>query len=268
MPCILPRFALIIVGGFASVVAMCGQIPAAQAASGAPVGPLATARLIAAPAGNAGHWTVGVVVTLMPRAITYWRTPGEAGVPPSFDFSGSTNVVDTSVSYPVPKRISEGDIDAIGYEGEVVFPVDVSLRDLQAGANLHVKFDYATCERICLPAHADLVVDLPARASSSDADLLQRLKSQVPRVLGPSDIDGIATITREADNAWRVVPKAAGARDLFAEAAEGFFVATKRDGSGFRVTVTDHPADRALPDTIRLTLDKAEPVEFSLTVRH
>ena len=267
MPCTLPRFAKIVASGLFMVVAMCGRIPAAQAASGVPVGPLATARLIAAPGGAAGQWTIGVVVALMPKAITYWRTPGEAGVPPTFDFSASTNVADTSVFYPVPKRISEGDIDAIGYESEVVFPIQVSLRDPQAGANLHVKFDYATCERICLPAHADLTVDLPAPASPSDAEVLQRAKSRVPRVLGPADIEGVATVTREADDVWRVVPKIVGARDLFAEAADGFFVSTKRDGSGFRVAVTEHPADRPLPDTIRLTLDSVVPVEFVLTVR-
>ncbi len=266
MPRRSSRFAFAALSVSISLLAMCVQIRAAQAASGTPVGPLATTRLIAAPAQGAGQWTVGIVVTLAPKAITYWRSPGEAGVPPSFDFSASTNVAETSVAYPAPKRISEADIDVAGYDGEVVFPILVSLRDAKAGATLRLKMDYATCERICLPAHADLSVDLPASGMTADAALLNDAVARVPRVVAVPDVSSIATVTREGTDAWRVVPKAEGTRDLFAEAPEGFFLTTKRDGDGFRVAIVEHPADRPLPDAIRLTMAGPKPVEFSVPV--
>lgn len=266
MPCILSRRAFAALSVFASFLAMCVQIRATQAAPGALVGPLATARLIAARGPDGRHWTVGVVVTLKPNAITYWRAPGEAGVPPTFDFSASTNVAGTSVAYPVPKRITEGDLDVAGYDGEVVFPVEVSLQNVDAGATLRLKLDYATCEKICLPAHADLALDLPALVASADAALLQTFSTRVPRAVSAADVSEITAVTRETPDTWRVIPKDVGAQDLFVEAPEGFFVTTKRDGDGFRLTIAEHPADRVVPDAIRVTLASPQPIEFTLAL--
>ena len=76
------------------------------------------ARLIAG-----GGDLAGFEIALSPGAITYWRDPGDAGLPPTLDFSGSDNVASVEPEFPAPKRIKEADGgEAFGYDGGVVFP--------------------------------------------------------------------------------------------------------------------------------------------------
>ena len=256
-----------------SVLVICGRISTAQAASERapdfPPGSLSVARLIAAPAAADGSWTVGVSVVLKPKAITYWRDPGEAGVPPSFDFSGSTNIARADVAFPTPKHIHEGDIDAIGYDDRVVFPVRVTPAKAGQPAVVRLKFDYATCERICLPAHADLTLDLPAPPQATDVAAIAAAVAAVPRIIAGDAVKQVADVVPRKDGeawSWTVKPKAAGPdAKLFAEAPEGFFLATKREGETFRVSVAEHPAGRPTPDRIQLTLVRpGEAVEFTV----
>ena len=79
------------------------------------------ARLVAG-----GGDLAGFEIRLAPGAITYWRDPGESGVPPTFDFAGSDNVASVESVFPEPKRIAEADgSEAFGYAGDVVFPLRV-----------------------------------------------------------------------------------------------------------------------------------------------
>lgn len=233
-----------------------------------PSAPLSSARLIAAPAAANGEWVVGVAVALAPNTITYWRDPGEAGVPPRFDFSGSTNVSSTAVFFPAPRRIREGDIDAIGYRDAVVFPVRVTLADKAAPAQVQLVLDYATCERICVPARAELSLRLPAPAEATDAAQVRRAEDAVPRILEADAARAAAAVTVEGGTgptSWRVVPTTVDAEtDLFAEGPDGFFLSTRREGNAFQVRVEEHPANRPVPDRVRFTLvDRTSAVEFS-----
>ena len=96
------------------------------------------ARLIAASRDLAGF-----EIALAPGAITYWRDPGDAGLPPTLDFSASDNVASVEPEFPAPKRIKEADGgEAFGYDGDVVFPLRIKLdrpseaRDAQAQSRL------------------------------------------------------------------------------------------------------------------------------------
>ena len=241
-----------------SVLVICGRISAVQAAPDPMVGPLSTARLIAAPAPSDGSWTIGVAIVLKPKAITYWRDPGEAGVPPAFDFSASSNVSRADVAYPVPKQLHEGDIDAIGYENEVVFPVRVTPADAAQATTVRLKLDYATCERICMPAHADLVLALPPPAQAVEADRISQAAAAVPRIIDLTELPRVVTVVAQKGDdgpSWIITPREASPDTrLFVEAPEGFFLTTKRDGDRFLVTVAEHPPGRTVPQTLRLTL--------------
>src|SRR5947208_4298167 len=79
------------------------------------------ARLIADADGAA------LEIALSPGAITYWRDPGEAGVPPTFDFSRSENVAKVEVEFPPPLRIDEPDGSvALGFRDAVTLPLRVT----------------------------------------------------------------------------------------------------------------------------------------------
>src|SRR5271165_2440118 len=119
------------------------------------------ARLVAA-----GRTLAGFEIRLAPGAITYWRDPGDAGVPPTFDFAGSDNVAKVEPVFPAPKRIKESDgSEAFGYDHDVVFPLLIEPSDPAKPVTLAVHANYAVCERICLPAEARLKLTLPGAAS-------------------------------------------------------------------------------------------------------
>ena len=90
------------------------------------------ARLIAASAtGESGDRVVraGVEIKLQPGWKTYWRYPGDSGVPPSFDFAASENVKSVTVLFPAPKRFEDGGGTSIGYGDDVIFPLRITARD-------------------------------------------------------------------------------------------------------------------------------------------
>ena len=91
----------------------------------------------------------GVHVRLGPGWHTYWRSPGDAGAPPEFDWRGSQNVAAADVEYPAPHRITAAGMDTFGYADEVVFPVRLHLQDPQAPTHVSLKLALFVCSQIC-----------------------------------------------------------------------------------------------------------------------
>lgn len=119
--------------------------------------------LIAGSALSAGPMLFGLHMKMQPGWHTYWRAPGDSGIAPTFDWSGSKNVTALELLWPVPQRFdAEGDI-TFGYEDEVVWPVLVRVADPAKPVELDVKMSYGVCKNICVPNnfHARLSV-LPA----------------------------------------------------------------------------------------------------------
>jgi DsbC/DsbD-like thiol-disulfide interchange protein len=223
------------------------------------------ARLIAASGDLAGF-----EIALAPGAITYWRNPGDAGLPPTLDFSASDNVASVEPGFPAPKRIKEADGSvAFGYEGGVVFPLRVKLRDPAKPAALKLNADFAVCEKVCLPAKAHLALRLPSGAASPYAGALRAALASVPRAVSPKAFGALEA--RGADG-WRLCSahEKGPARDLFVESPEGWWikVAPARAGEGldcFTLTVGQKPKDAAFPVALRLTLTGgAGPVETTI----
>jgi DsbC/DsbD-like thiol-disulfide interchange protein len=215
----------------------------------------AEARLVAGAAGQAA-----VEVRLAPGAITYWRNPGDSGAPPRFDFAGSRNLARAEPSFPAPKRIVESDgSDAFGYENEVVFPIAVAALDANQPVELELKFDYAVCEKLCLPAKAELRLTLPTSGASPFAATIAAAAVAVPRA---SDLGALGGALEAAGgDAWRLCAEAEPGppRDLFIEAPDGWWFATKpaADSDGracFALELQQKPDDAALPVNVRATL--------------
>jgi DsbC/DsbD-like thiol-disulfide interchange protein len=213
------------------------------------------ARLIAAGAGLAGF-----EIALAPGAITYWRDPGDAGLPPTLDFSGSENVASVEPLFPAPKRITEADGgEAFGYDSGVIFPLRVTARDPAKPATLKLNADFAVCEKVCLPAKARLSLTLPTAADSPYASALEAALAAVPRAVQPKEFGQLEAAGAES---WRVcvAHQEGPPRDLFVEPPEGWWLKvapTPGAASGrdcFKLTLGDKPKDAALPIALRLTL--------------
>jgi DsbC/DsbD-like thiol-disulfide interchange protein len=155
----------------------------------------AAARLIAG-ARQDGKLNAGVEIKMAPGWHTYWRYPGDSGVPPRFDFSGSTNVAAAEVLYPAPHLFSDETGNSLGYTGDVVFPVQVTPREAGKPAVLRVKLDYAICEKLCVPAEAQLELPLDGAAGGHAA----RLAAAQARVPKPVAADALGLSVRRAGN--------------------------------------------------------------------
>jgi len=124
----------------------------------------------------------GVEIKLQPGWKTYWRYPGDSGVPPAFDFSASENLGSATVQWPAPVRFSDGSGHSIGYKGSVIFPVRVVPKDAAKPVKLRLKLDYAVCETLCVPAHAKAELALTGGASPHDVTL-KSAEMRVPKVV-------------------------------------------------------------------------------------
>jgi DsbC/DsbD-like thiol-disulfide interchange protein len=143
-------------------------------------------RLIGAKTRNEGASQVfraGVELRLAPGWKTYWRYPGDSGVPPRFEFEQSENVKSVTVLWPAPQRFNDTEGATIGYKNSVVFPLHIEPKDRDKPVTLRLKLDYAVCERLCVPVagKADLAID--GKANANDA-ALSAAEAAVPKAQG------------------------------------------------------------------------------------
>ncbi len=144
-------------------------------------------RLIAGANKNGeAHLRAGIEIKLLPGWKTYWRYPGDSGVPPRFDFSGSENLKVAKVFYPAPHLFTDQTGQSLGYKDGVIFPLQISPKEPGKPVTLRLKLDYAVCEKLCIPAeaHAELTVDIGG--SSAEAALAAG-EARVPKPLSAAD---------------------------------------------------------------------------------
>ena len=166
----------------------------------------------------------GVEIKLQPGWKTYWRYPGDSGVPPVFDFAASDNVKSATVLWPAPVRFADGGGNSIGYKGDVIFPLRIVPRD--AGQAGHAAAQARLCGvRDALRSGQGARLNLCCRARRAR----RRPRSRLPRRACPKPAawgDGPALMLRKA---WRdaaagkprvlvdVAAPAGAEVDLFAE---------------------------------------------------
>ena len=124
----------------------------------------------------------GLAIALEPGWKTYWRYPGDSGVPPIVDPAGSENVASLTVDFPAPERFREGSDQTIGYHGPVVLPLRVTLADPGKPAELHVHAFLGVCRDICVPVDVTLErrVDPTAEPIADEAGEIVAAEKRVP----------------------------------------------------------------------------------------
>jgi DsbC/DsbD-like thiol-disulfide interchange protein len=102
-------------------------------------------------------------------------------VPPALSFEGSDNVADVRMLFPAPRSFDEGGSKAYGYDRHVIFPLRVTAKDPAKPVTLHLKLDYAACEKICIPAKAEAQLAFPQiREFGPYEDPISTFEAQVP----------------------------------------------------------------------------------------
>lgn len=230
------------------------------------------ARLISG--GQQGDvWLAGIEITLDQGFKTYWRNPGDSGLPPRFDWSGSENVAGTEVRFPAPYRHMDVAGVAYIYGKKVVLPVLIKAKDARKPVKLVLSAEYGVCKDICIPAHAILTLDLIQDGPDRDAIEAALAKVPRPQALGAqADLSVVSVEPVIQDKpAFSVTVRAPeGAKpSLFAEGPENWYLSTSLpdDANRFTVIVEEKPKDASGPVSLRLTLvagGKAIETEISL----
>ena len=137
--------------------------------------------------GNNDTITLGLQFELKKDWKVYWRSAGDAGYPPSIDWTGSSNLKNAVMHWPAPERFSILGFETLGYKKEIVFPLIINLENLNDDLSIKANVDYLACAELCIPYEAKLELFIPRGninqtvMGSSEAHLINRYESRVPK---------------------------------------------------------------------------------------
>jgi DsbC/DsbD-like thiol-disulfide interchange protein len=118
---------------------------------------------------------------------TYWRNPGDSGVPPRFDFSKSENIEAVTVLWPAPTKFDDGaGGHSMGYHNQVVLPLRIVAKSTDKPVTLRADISYAVCEKLCIPVQANAELAITSVASTEDSALFAALDT-VPKPANVGD---------------------------------------------------------------------------------
>ncbi len=141
--------------------------------------------------GNLQELPLGLEFRLAPGWKIYWRTPGEAGLPPTLDLQMANGApLQSQIEWPVPKRFNAFGFDNFGYADAVILPVAVRGYDRGAALQIRGQIEALVCSDICVPLAGALRLDLadgPAEPSSM-AMVIAQFAAKVPRINALSPI--------------------------------------------------------------------------------
>ena len=144
-------------------------------------------------------FTVGLLLRMAPGWHTYWKFPGDAGIPTELKWKLPPGWKVGEIQWPIPLKLNEpGDIQIYGYHDEVLLMQKItplaSISD--STITLAAEASWLVCEKICIPGNASVQVALPVSATGmpANADLFARF-----RRLLPQDMPGSKTVSTN----WR-----------------------------------------------------------------
>jgi DsbC/DsbD-like thiol-disulfide interchange protein len=204
----------------------------------------ATLALLDGGGGANGEILAGLSISLADHVRTYWRTPGESGLPPFFDFSASRNVDHVDIEWPTPSRMTEADSIIFGYENDVIIPLRVTPKDATRPVSLTLTIDFGLCDTLCTPAKAVLTRELGSGGAARSS--IESFLARVPKQVAIKSDDSPAVIAIETHGgppASLVVSirSKSSLHDVIIEGPDAWYfgqgVQTKLDGESYRVMI-------------------------------
>lgn len=111
---------------------------------------------------------------------TYWRSPGEAGIPPQFDWSKSSNVAAVEILWPRPSIFQSFGMETIGYEDRVVLPLRITPKDPGAVMFLALTANLGVCREMCVLERFDVSQIVAPETRPAGARQIDRAMADVP----------------------------------------------------------------------------------------
>jgi suppressor for copper-sensitivity B len=136
--------------------------------------------------GTGDSLRIGLQIQLNPGWKTYWRYPGDAGIPPRLDWSGSENLKSADIRWPLPEQFEAYGFSSWGYRREVVFPIDIKLQETGKRLDLKLHLLLGICEDVCIPYehHLALALDAGRGDLTKEAAIIEEFASRVPEQIG------------------------------------------------------------------------------------
>lgn len=193
---------------------------------------LATGGVDAAPAAETGHaraellvhapegvkpgaavW-LGLRLQHRPHWHTYWRNPGDSGLPTTLAWTLPPGFAASDIAWPTPKQLPLGPLMNYGYDGDLLLPVRLTVPAGYGGAGAPVKLraDFLICEEVCIPEFAELDIALTGAPVTAHSALFERAFAAAPRLDSGASagarLEGQALVIEVAGlpDAWRGKP--------------------------------------------------------------
>lgn len=238
-----------------------------------------TALLVPGPT-VAGAAMVGLMIDVPDGWHTYWRNPGDAGVPPVIATDGSANLKAVDVAFPAPERYFDGFSTSIVYHDAAVFPVTVVAADPAAPVDLKLRLDFGYCKEICVPATATLAAVIgPQTPADPDAKAaVDAALARVPLVEedAPVGAPTVSALRLDGETLEIAVaaPNATEALDLFSDPPEGWYLTQPErqeigpEGARFVLSLKGRPKEAVVSGAVfRFTIvGGSVPVEVRRSI--
>lgn len=190
-----------------------------------------------------GSHVAGLQLKLNPGWKTYWRAPGDAGIPPLFSWSGA-NLKDVAVIWPTPSVYSQNGMRSIVYQETVVIPVKVTPRDPDKAIRLNGSLNIGVCRDICVPQSLEVSGHLPAKGGARDVAIAAALADR-PLTAKEAGVKGVSCRISPTQDGLRVtanvtMPSAGGQEFGVVEAGNPEIWVAEADTTrkGREITVT------------------------------
>lgn len=158
-----------------------------------------SARLIAGEYSGEDAW-LGVQIEMAKGWKTYWRTPGDGGLPVALTFTTSENLASHDIIWPAPTRfVSYGTIENYGYKDAALLPLKLTAQDASKPLFLEGKIDYAVCEEICVFFSAPFSVTIPPGYENPD------LQEQITQALNKAPLANFKDGEGLSITRWEIV---------------------------------------------------------------
>ncbi|WP_299165014.1 protein-disulfide reductase DsbD domain-containing protein [uncultured Tateyamaria sp.] len=150
-----------------------------------------------------GRRVAALRLTLAPGWKTYWRAPGDAGIPPHFDWGRARNLQNVSVTWPTPNVYVEYGLRSIGYTGQVVIPVYVTPARAGKPVRLRSTMSLGVCAEVCLPHQIEFDTLLDAPDASPTPAIVAAL-ADVPYSASEAGVSAATCTLRPTDRGMQI----------------------------------------------------------------
>lgn len=207
-----------------------------------------------------GRHIAALRIDLAPGWKTYWRAPGEGGIPPVFDWSGSINVQGVALHWPTPHAFDQLGLTSIGYETRLVLPLEFTPARPDAPIRVAADLQIGVCEDICLPVSRTIRAELSPDARAVDPAISAALADR-PLTAAEAGLRSLTCTLSPVEDGLAIVARLdlpdTGGREavVFEPADPGVWVSDSAISREGRILTAR--AEMIPPEAIPLVLDRS-----------